>query len=76
MAPARNNRIMGGDSVNRSSSFDASLESILLARPLKIVFQQYRSQPVSLALKPARGWEAAGADGSHAGAAGRQQEDD
>jgi hypothetical protein len=40
--PARNNRIMMADFLNRSCAFDARFESILLADPPKILFQQHR----------------------------------
>ena len=39
---ARNNRIILADFLNRSCAFDARFESILLAAPPKILFQQHR----------------------------------
>jgi hypothetical protein len=44
MPPARNNRIMGAEFLNRSCAFDARLESMLLGDPPKNPFSTALTQ--------------------------------
>jgi hypothetical protein len=54
MPPARNIRIVKSDLLNRYCVFDAGLESMLLEKPRKIVFQQHRPkvETVSVCILP------------------------